>query len=166
MKLLAMIGVIGIIASYNGLIIGCIRQLQCPDTTVVQNFDREQVTFLGCRKLHQKSATGFVQVIFAGLSLGHRNPLLQKFLQRETFLAEEDSPSINSHTFYISILPIFQFLGKWYRAAGPNSMNIFGLEIPLWTVIRPDCARFNFTLNGDGTFGLYIRRAAISLFPV
>ena len=47
MKLLAMIGVIGIIASYNGLIIGCIRQLQCPDTTVVQNFDREQVTFIG-----------------------------------------------------------------------------------------------------------------------
>ena len=24
-----------------------LRQLQCPDTTVVQNFDREQVTFIG-----------------------------------------------------------------------------------------------------------------------
>ena len=39
-----------------------LRQLQCPDTTVVQNFDREQVTFLGCRKLTWKSAMGFVQV--------------------------------------------------------------------------------------------------------
>ena len=29
-----------------------LRQLQCPDTTVVQNFDREQVTFLGSMKFN------------------------------------------------------------------------------------------------------------------
>ena len=69
------------------------------------------------------------------------------------------------HRLY-NVVYFFQFLGKWYRAAGPNGIELLGQRIPLWTVIRPDCARFNFTLNGDGTFGLYIRRASISLFPV
>ena len=40
-----------------------LRQLQCPDTTVVQNFDREQVIFLGSMKLTYKWAMGSMQVI-------------------------------------------------------------------------------------------------------